>query len=151
MEEPPDEENADEILDLIHKKFTGGIGKFLDVIFTCHGPNRSVPLRNRSMVQHWLQGKSTIRVVDVVKKIYDHKYSFPSSKATLRSERNHHFSPTADINSLHYARVALSSWSLRLVGNRLHKGIENLTTDPAPRFFSPCMSKLYVRCPCMSR
>ncbi|THU75810.1 hypothetical protein K435DRAFT_622286, partial [Dendrothele bispora CBS 962.96] len=67
---------------------------------------------------------------DNVRKIYDHRYSYPSSKATLKPERAHHFSPSVDLNSLHYARIALSSWFLRVVGNRLHKGIDLLTTDP---------------------
>ncbi|THU96622.1 hypothetical protein K435DRAFT_664083 [Dendrothele bispora CBS 962.96] len=128
--EESDVEKADAILDLLRKKFTGGIGQFLDVILTSHQEIHAVPLRNWAMVQKWLQGRSAIRVLDNLQKIYDHKYSYPTSKAQLKSEREHHFSPSVELSSIHYAQVAISSWALCLVGNRLHKGIKKLTFDP---------------------
>ncbi|KAK7450181.1 hypothetical protein VKT23_013064 [Stygiomarasmius scandens] len=118
--EDTDSAKADDILDLIRTKFVG---------LTCEGPKRLVSLRNRSMVQNWLQGRSLIHAVDNVDKIYNHRYSYPAAKAELKSERNHHFSPSVELSSIHYAWIAISSWALRIVGNRLHKGVGDLTID----------------------
>ena len=122
---------ADNVLDMIHEKFGhGGIGKFLDVILTCRDDQRrTIPLRNWSMVQRWLQGRTSVRAFDNVKKMYDHKYSYPTSKASLKSEREYHFSPFAELGSLHYTRILISSWATRVVGNRLYKDIGDLTKD----------------------
>lgn len=118
---------ADKILEMISNTFgQGGIGQFLDIILTCcDDKSRTVPIQRRQMVQSWLQGRSTIRAFDNVLKMYNHKYSYPSCR-TSSSEREYHFSPTVDLSLIHYTRIAISSWAVRLVGNRAHKGIGTL-------------------------
>ncbi|THU76017.1 hypothetical protein K435DRAFT_879841 [Dendrothele bispora CBS 962.96] len=59
IEEQTDVEKADEILDLLRSKFNGGIGQFLDIILSSTASKHSL-LRNGSMVQYWLQGRSSI-------------------------------------------------------------------------------------------
>ncbi|KAE9394068.1 hypothetical protein BT96DRAFT_828278 [Gymnopus androsaceus JB14] len=81
------------------------------------------------MVQSWLQGKTKIRAFDNVVKMYNHKYSYLTWKAGLITERENHFSPTIELSSLHYTRVAISSWAVCLVRNRVYKGIGNLSTS----------------------
>lgn len=90
---------------------------------------QSLTPRHRAMIQKFLQGKTTYKPLDIVQAMYDHRYSYPSYRSEYKSQRDAHFSPTADLSACGYARPAISSWACRLVGEHVHREIDSLTRE----------------------
>ncbi|KAE9386073.1 hypothetical protein BT96DRAFT_1006435 [Gymnopus androsaceus JB14] len=84
---------------------------------------------HRTSLQAFLQGKTAIKPVEIIEKMYHHCYSYPSSNSKYISEREHKFSPYEQPSSLWYTRVSLSSWATQLLGNHVYRSIGNLLCD----------------------
>jgi hypothetical protein len=110
----------------------GSVGAFLSYLFWSRSRKRDKDLRlefHRNSITRFLQGRNKIRALDIVKRIYNHRNSFPSYRA--RQHRNKTFSLDTEPSSIPYARVAISSWAAQLCATKAHRDISILThTDP---------------------
>ncbi|KAJ7187587.1 hypothetical protein GGX14DRAFT_580947 [Mycena pura] len=119
-------------LGFITKDFRS-LGTFLEVLFHVRDPNATDPRANNheKAVTAFLQGASSIGAVDIIELIYRHPQSRPPK---AHPEYQCYFSPP-DVSAptaICFARPALSSWALQLVGSEMHKQIGTLTqNDPA--------------------
>ena len=76
------------------------------------------------------QSKSQLRILQrflrsetIIEAIYQHLYSYPTSRASNIQERDFCFWPDIDPTVIHYARPAISSWATQLVGTPVHKEV----------------------------
>ncbi|PBK64863.1 hypothetical protein ARMSODRAFT_892428 [Armillaria solidipes] len=123
-------QKVDEVLQLISKKFPS-LGDFLEILFL-DNPRDSIDPRSSKHIQMlaaFLGGRTTFRAVNLVEKIYRHRYSIPHKRSNHKKEMDLFFDPQADPCDVHYARPALSIWALQLVGPRCRAEIGTLAYD----------------------
>ncbi|THU81189.1 hypothetical protein K435DRAFT_694087 [Dendrothele bispora CBS 962.96] len=110
----------------------GTIGDFLSYLFWSRPRKRDKDLRlnfHQSSITRFLQGHNNIKPIDIVKRIFHHRNSFPTYRA--RQHRKQSFSLDVDPTSILYARVAISAWAAQLCAARAHRDIATLTkSDP---------------------
>ncbi|THU95052.1 hypothetical protein K435DRAFT_667197, partial [Dendrothele bispora CBS 962.96] len=110
----------------------GSIGDFLYHIFWSRSRKQDQDHRttfHKSSIARFLQGRNNIKAIDVVKRIYQDRNSYPSSR--FHEDRNKAFSLSHDPKSICFARPALSAWAAQLCAARAHRDISLLTkTDP---------------------
>jgi hypothetical protein len=81
-------------------------------------------------VARFLQGKTTIKMSDIIDLIYSHKHSAPLSRSTQYHERHAPFSPSVSAAEIKSMRVpSLFTWATNLVGNQVHQEIHKLTVE----------------------
>ena len=108
------------------------IGEFLQILF--YNPTRVAGKEDPRGVAHglavarFLQGKTKIKMSDIIILIYSHKHSAPSSRSTQYHERHAPFSPFVSSAEISHARPALFTWATNLVANHVHREIYELTT-----------------------
>ncbi|KAK1228297.1 hypothetical protein PQX77_008661 [Marasmius sp. AFHP31] len=88
--------------------------------------SRSFGKRHKRSVRAFLQNGKAVQLLEMM---YTHRYSNPSYKSSSHIERQLAFSPTTPPSGLNYARSAISSWSVQLVGARAHWEVGKLTVD----------------------
>ncbi|KAK7015808.1 hypothetical protein R3P38DRAFT_3321613 [Favolaschia claudopus] len=123
---------ADVVVKLITKEFRS-LGRFLEVLFHCRDLSVNDPRSDshKLMVTAFLGGQSNIGMGDIIDLIYYHPQSRP---VNAHPESRHYFSPpnVKEHYDIAFARPALSTWALRLVGAELRRQIGALTqNDPA--------------------
>ena len=107
------------------------IGEFLQILF--YNPTRVAGKEDPRGTVHglavarFLQGKTKIRMADIIALIYSHKHSAPSSRSTQSHERHAPFSPTVSASEIFHARPSLFTWATNLVANHVHQEIYQLT------------------------
>jgi len=95
------------------------IGEFLQILF--YNPTHSAGREDPRSVTHglavtrFLQGKTKIKMSDIIALIYSHKHSAPSSRSTQSHERHAPFSPSVSSSEIFHATRA--SFSIHL-GNK---------------------------------
>ncbi|THU81361.1 hypothetical protein K435DRAFT_693751 [Dendrothele bispora CBS 962.96] len=83
---------------------------------------------HRASLLAFLQGRAKVKPVDIVQRIFDHRYSFPSSRSkNTNEERSKSYSPSLSPQDISYARCSLSTWATQLVGDRAYRDMYNLT------------------------
>ncbi|KAJ8089852.1 hypothetical protein PM082_018428 [Marasmius tenuissimus] len=135
--EIPEFQRVDNVLAAIQANFAN-LGEFLAALFRSlprDHPDNHFTTRHRQMVQFFLQGRHAITAVMIVIAIYNHRYSFPTSKSGENLfEREKAFSATDDAEKLRYARVAISIWATQLLGQHVFKEMHTMSrgvpTDP---------------------
>ncbi|KAJ7768603.1 hypothetical protein DFH07DRAFT_1007816 [Mycena maculata] len=115
----------------ITKEFRS-LGHFLEILFHCRDFSVNDPrtARHKRMVTAFLQGESNIGMGQIIDLIYHHPQSRPEK---ANPESGLYFSPpdVASPAGIHFARPAISTWALRLVGAEMRKQIGTLTqNDP---------------------
>jgi len=106
------------------------IGEFLQILF--YNPTRAAGKDPRGVahglaIARFLQGKTTIKMSDIIILIYSHKHSAPSSRSTQYHERHAPFSPSISAADIKHARPSLFTWATNLIGNQVHQEIHKLT------------------------
>ncbi|KAK1235387.1 hypothetical protein PQX77_001394 [Marasmius sp. AFHP31] len=112
----------------------GSIGEFLRLVFWSRDPNAGEDLRgtfHRGSVCRLLQGRNTVNIIHVIRKIYQHPNSYPSADSSddSKKQRSLAFSLDTDPANISYARPAMSSWAAQLCAGRLHRDIVTLTRN----------------------
>ncbi|KAK7446004.1 hypothetical protein VKT23_014627 [Stygiomarasmius scandens] len=83
---------------------------------------------HRTSVLSFLQGRTKVKPVEIVQRMFDHRYSFPSYGCENKEEeRSRAYSPTINPLDISYARCSLSSWATQVVGNRVYRDMRKLT------------------------
>ncbi|KAJ7635908.1 hypothetical protein B0H17DRAFT_1279587 [Mycena rosella] len=124
-------QKADSIVHLITKEFRS-LGAFLEVLFHIRDVSASDPrtASHKQQVTAFLDGESNIGMAHIIDLIYRHPQGrLPSSD----TESDLYFAPpdVAKPRDIKFARPALSTWALQLVGPELRRQIGNLTqNDP---------------------
>ena len=104
------------------------IGEFLQILF--YNPTRSAGREDPRGVTHglavarFLQGKTKIKMSDIIALIYSHKHSAPSSRSTQSHECHAPFSPSVSPSENFHAHPSLFTWATNLVANRLERRSE---------------------------
>jgi hypothetical protein len=79
-------------------------------------------------VTRFLQGKTKIKMSEIVDLIYSHKHSAPSLRSTQYHERHASFSPSISPVAINHAHPSLFTRATTdLVGNHVHQEIHKLT------------------------
>ncbi|THU99509.1 hypothetical protein K435DRAFT_939012 [Dendrothele bispora CBS 962.96] len=87
---------------------------------------------HRNSVSSFLQGRMQVKPVDLVQRIFDHRYSFPSSRCKNKDEeRKKSYSDSLDPRNISYARCSLSTWATQAIGSRVYRDIQKLI-HPSP-------------------
>ncbi|KAE9403800.1 hypothetical protein BT96DRAFT_777099, partial [Gymnopus androsaceus JB14] len=81
------------------------------------GSSQSFSNQHRNSVWAFLQGRTKVKLVEIVEQMYCHQYSYPSYKSSQFHEQDLAFSLGSIPASIHYARCLISSWATQLVGN----------------------------------
>jgi hypothetical protein len=106
------------------------IGEFLQILF--YNPTRVIGKEDPRGVAHglavarFLQGKTKIKMSDIIILIYSHKHSAPSWRSTQYHERHAPFSPSVSPAEIFHARPSLFTWATNLVANHVHREIYEL-------------------------
>ncbi|KAF8166102.1 hypothetical protein K438DRAFT_1941811 [Mycena galopus ATCC 62051] len=124
-------QKADVILQLITKDFRS-LGAFLETLFHCRDLSINDPrtASHKRMVTVFLRGESNIGMGAILELIYRHPQGRPEN---ANPESNLYFSPPslAPPLGVKFARPAVSTWALQLVGTEMCKQIGTLTqNDP---------------------
>ncbi|THU86115.1 hypothetical protein K435DRAFT_868618 [Dendrothele bispora CBS 962.96] len=83
---------------------------------------------HRASLLAFLQRRAKVKPVDIVQRIFNHRYSFPSSRSkNTNEERSKSYSPSLSPQDISYARCSLSTWATQLVGDRAYCDMYNLT------------------------
>ncbi|KAJ7602744.1 hypothetical protein DFH06DRAFT_1351097 [Mycena polygramma] len=121
-------QKADAILNLITKEFRS-LGLFLEILFhvrdfSVHDPRTD---SHKHMVTTFLGGESNVGMGDIIDLIYRHPQSRPYN---ADPESRMYFSPPGGTpRNIRFARPALSTWALQIVGREMHRQIGILTQD----------------------
>jgi hypothetical protein len=105
-----------------------GVGHFLDMFL--HIPSEDCNIRSTSHIHAastFLSGRDLFTPSDLVDRMYHHPYSNPSFRSMRRFERDLAAVPLRNSGKIHYARPALSSWALTLVGEKVHLEVGKMT------------------------
>ena len=107
------------------------IGEFLEVLF--YNPTQVAEKEDPHGVTHglavarFLQGKTKIKMSDIITLIYSHKHSAPSPRSTQYHEHHTPFLPSVSHAEILHARPSLFTWATNLVTNHVHHEIYKLT------------------------
>lgn len=119
------------------------LADFFDTLF--EKPPKSAPdpctSCHRNMLRSFLQGKNTVKPIAIIEKIYNNRYSYPSYRSVSVHEQSLSFDPNVSPSDIGYARPAMSSRALRLVGNCAYKEIASVSTQRYPAGSSRCLDK----------
>ena len=104
------------------------IGEFLEILFyNPVGKDDPRSVAHGLAIARFLQGKTKIKMSDIISLIYSHKHSAPSPKSTRYHERHAPFSPSVFPAEIHHARPSLFTWATNLIANHIHCEIYKLT------------------------
>lgn len=103
------------------------LGEFLHQLFR---PNDSWTTTQSARVASFLCGTSKIKPLDIVKLWYGNRQGRPSSGDP---ESKDYFSVSKRSSELRYARTALSTWALEIVGKRMTREADRAVQDPGLR------------------
>jgi hypothetical protein len=119
--------SVDKVLDFVHKKGFTGISHFLDIYLLIPSQDGGNPrsMQHRNSVVSFLAGNDTFKASHLVERLYNHPSSQPQYFSTHRAERELFTSLPPE--RLHFARPALSSWALKIVGEKAHREVGKLT------------------------
>ncbi|KAK6984693.1 hypothetical protein R3P38DRAFT_2571576 [Favolaschia claudopus] len=95
------------------------LGEFLATIFFRRVKGEPDPRTkaHRQAVAAFLQGRTTVKMADIIELLYNHHKSRPRRN----SERDFGaFSPTIPLSDIPCAKPCLSAWATRLVGNQAY-------------------------------
>ncbi|THU84295.1 hypothetical protein K435DRAFT_806819 [Dendrothele bispora CBS 962.96] len=111
------------------------LGEFLRLLFWHKGRKRDTDLRqpyHKEVVCRFLQGRSKVKVVHIIRKIYQHPHSQPSWQCNdVKEQRAKAFSLEGDPVDIRYARPAIASYVAQLYAARAHRDLTILTkNDP---------------------
>ncbi|KAF8964983.1 hypothetical protein BDZ97DRAFT_1644116, partial [Flammula alnicola] len=107
------------------------IGEFLQILF--YNPTRVARDEDPRGTAHglavarFLQGRTKIKMSEIIDLIYSHKHSAPSSRSTQYHERHAPFSPSVSSSEIFHARPSLFTWATNLVGKHVYQEIYKLT------------------------
>ncbi|KAI0050052.1 hypothetical protein FA95DRAFT_1603903 [Auriscalpium vulgare] len=103
---------AGKVLSNLGNNYT--LGQFLYEVFD---PDVDAGSQHGAMLKSFLAPSlSKVRAVDIVERMYDHKYAKPADR---HDEWAHLFSVSRDPKTLGYAQPAISSWSVQRVKDEL--------------------------------
>ncbi|THU92865.1 hypothetical protein K435DRAFT_862053 [Dendrothele bispora CBS 962.96] len=113
----------------------GSLGNFLRLLFWHPRLTRDEDLHSRfhkRSVCNFLQGKSLVKPVHIIRKIYSHPNSYPSWQSkNANEEAAKAFSLDLDPGDIKYARPSLSAWVAQTCAARAHRELHRLTeNDP---------------------
>ncbi|THU82412.1 hypothetical protein K435DRAFT_691498 [Dendrothele bispora CBS 962.96] len=129
-----DLENIDQHLQSICSDF-GSLGNFLRLLFWHPRVTRNEDLCycfHKRSICNFLQGKSSVKPVHIIRKIYSHPNSYPSWQSNNATEEAAKaFSLDLDPATIKYARPSLSAWAAQTCATRAHRELNRLTkNDP---------------------
>ncbi|KAE9386841.1 hypothetical protein BT96DRAFT_960505 [Gymnopus androsaceus JB14] len=79
----------------------------------------------------FLQGHTKVKPIEIVEKLYHHRYSYPSYKSIHKQEQSSLcFHPSFPPKDIAYARPSISTWATQLVGKHVKKSVRDLRHDP---------------------
>ncbi|KAK1221011.1 hypothetical protein PQX77_016188 [Marasmius sp. AFHP31] len=112
----------------------GSFGEFIRLLFWSKNSKDGEDLRgdfHRASVCRFLQGRNTIGIVQILRRIYQHPNSYPSADSSNDSKKQRAlaFSLDMDPSDIDYARPAMSAWAAQLCAGRLHRDIVTLTRN----------------------
>jgi hypothetical protein len=116
------------VLDFIHEQGFQSLSHFLDIFFLLPAqheygdPHSQQYIRS---VSSFLTGNDTFNACHLIERLYNHPSSQLGYSSARKEERQLAFSLTT--THIHYARLVLSSWALRLVGEKIYKEVRILT------------------------
>jgi hypothetical protein len=124
-------QKADNIVHLITKEFRS-LGAFLEILFHVRDASVNDPRTpsHKLQVTAFLEGQSNVRMAHIIDLIYCHPQGWPPKGDT---ESDLYFAPpdVAAPNDIKFARPALSTWALQLVGPDIRREVGGLTeNDP---------------------
>ncbi|THU77524.1 hypothetical protein K435DRAFT_877735 [Dendrothele bispora CBS 962.96] len=67
------------------------------------GSSNDFDLSHRVSLAHFLQGRTTVKPIDIIQRIFDHRYSFPSSLSENTDDREKAYSTHLDPREIKYA------------------------------------------------
>jgi hypothetical protein len=112
------------------------IGEFLRILFynPIRGKDDPRGTAHGLAVARFLQGKTNVKMSEIIDLIYSHKHSAPSSRSTHYHERHAPFSPSVTPSDIQHARPCLFTWATKLVGKHVYQEIFKLTlkTEDSP-------------------
>ncbi|THU82314.1 hypothetical protein K435DRAFT_691776, partial [Dendrothele bispora CBS 962.96] len=107
------------------------------------GSSQAFGERHRASLQAFLQGRMKVKSVELVVRMFNHRYSFPSTRCKdYVEERSKSYSLSIlSLSTIKYARCSLSSWATQIVGNRVYRDMKDLIhpkpNDNKPIFINP--------------
>jgi hypothetical protein len=115
------------VLDCIHEHGFSGVPDFLDV-FLFIPPKGDDPrsIRHMHSATSVLAGNDTFTPLHLAKRLLEHPSGQPKYSSARVSERELAFTPVAATETIHFARPAITSLSVQLVGERVHKELGRL-------------------------
>ncbi|PPQ73043.1 hypothetical protein CVT26_014661 [Gymnopilus dilepis] len=129
------EEKFRRMEDILEDSGFDSLGEFLQVLFYNH--NRSAGKKDPRGCTHslavarFLEGKTKVKMSDIINLIYSHKHSAPSPQSTHYHERHAPFSPSVSPADISHARPSLFTWATNLVAKRVYNEIFDLAAKDA--------------------
>ncbi|THU89980.1 hypothetical protein K435DRAFT_676791 [Dendrothele bispora CBS 962.96] len=106
------------------------LGDFLQYLFYSRKSKKSEDPRqpkHKLCVSRFLQGRNKVKPLDIVKRMYQHRNSYPSYR--FPADQKKAFSLKHDPSTVSFARPAISCWAAHLCAARAHRDISVLTKD----------------------
>ncbi|KAF5336808.1 hypothetical protein D9758_015849 [Tetrapyrgos nigripes] len=89
--------------------------------------------RRKLKLQAFLGGRTRVKPIDLIQRMYYHRYSFPSRRCVDKEkERKAAFSPSEPPATIKYARCSISAWATQLVGEHVHREMEKAIHPAKP-------------------
>ena len=106
------------------------IGEFLRILFynpiRISGKDDPRGTAHGLAVARFLQGKTNVKMSEIIELIYSPKHSAPSSRSTHYHERHAPFSPSVSPSDIQHAHPCLFTWAKNLVGKHVYQEIYKL-------------------------
>ena len=107
------------------------IGEFLRILFynPIHISGKDDPhgTAHGLAITWFLQGKTNIKMSEIIELMYSHKHSAPSSRSTHYHERHTPFSPSVSPSDIQHVCPCLFTWTTNFVGKHVYQEIYKLT------------------------
>jgi hypothetical protein len=120
---------VDKVLDCVHEQGFTSIPHFLDIFFLIppQGVEHDDPRSPRHIhsVSSFLTGNDTFKASHLIERLYRHPSGYPRYSSARREETELAFTPST--SRIHYARPALASWALDIVGEKVYREVGQLT------------------------
>ncbi|KAJ8075658.1 hypothetical protein PM082_021288 [Marasmius tenuissimus] len=104
------------------------VGRFF-LLFVSNPKDNLRSSLHKKLSMRLLQGQDVVKFLEILKAAYNHRNAYPSHRSRYKSERAQSFSVSGDPMKLHYARVAMSSWSAQLCVNRASCDLDTLVKE----------------------
>ncbi|KAJ6478884.1 hypothetical protein C8R45DRAFT_1076622 [Mycena sanguinolenta] len=115
----PKRSQWEKIDDILHTYGFSNLGEFLQVLFRPRVRGHKDPRtpRHRHVVAAFLQGRTSVKITDIIDLLYNHNKSRPKK---THPDHLTAFSTEQPLNEILCARPCLSSWAMRLVGDHAY-------------------------------